>query len=41
MISADTVKKFYAAALHDTLQRFAGVQFTLSLTTEGDDKSER
>ena len=29
MISADTVKKFYAAALRDTLQRYADVQFTV------------
>ena len=26
MISMDTVKKFYAAALHDTLWRFAGIE---------------
>ena len=29
MISADTVKKFYATALHDTLWRLAGIQFTV------------
>ena len=41
MISADTGNKFYAAVLHDTLRRFTGVQFTLSLTAEGDDSPER
>ena len=29
MISVDTVKKFYAAALRDTLRKFTGVQFTV------------
>ena len=37
IVSMDTVKKFYAVVLHDTLRRYAGVQFTLSLTAEGDD----
>ena len=40
MISVDTVKKFYVAALHNTLWRFTGVQFTLSLIAEGDDRPE-
>ena len=40
MISADTVK-FYTAALQDTLQRFVGIQFTLSLTAEGNDRPEQ
>ena len=29
MISMDTVKKFYAAALRDTLLRFTGIEFTV------------
>ena len=29
MISVDTVKKFYVAALHDMLRRYTGVQFTV------------
>ena len=41
MISMDTVKKFYAAALHNTLRRFTGIQFTLSLTAEGNDRPEQ
>ena len=41
MISTDTVKKFYAVALHDTLRSFAGVQFTLLLTAEGNVRAER
>ena len=28
-------------ALHDTLQTFAGIQFSLSLTAEGNEKPER
>ena len=29
VVSADTVKKFYAATLHDTLRRYVGVQYTV------------
>jgi hypothetical protein len=41
MISVDTVKKLYAAGLQDTLLRHAGVQFTLSLTAKGDDRTQQ
>ena len=39
-ISMDTVKKFYMAALHDMLQRYMGIRFTLSLTAEGNNGTE-
>ena len=44
-ISADDIRGYspeiLCGSLHDTLRRFVGVQFTLSLTAEGDDRPER
>lgn len=41
MISADAVEKLYAEVLHDTQRRHTGIQFTLSLTAEGDDRTQQ
>ena len=41
-ITTDYMRILYPrTALHDTLRTFAGIQFTLSLTAEGNEKPEQ